>query len=178
MTSGAHITIETLTDGSHVLVRPIQPTDVELERRFIEELSPESRRYRFLCGMRSPSEALLRHLTQIDPARDAALIALADDGQDIREVGVARFSARPDGRADVAVTVSDDWRLRGLGTALLRRLIDLARQRGIAELVSVDPADNHPMRKFAESLGFSRNRDPEDATQVIHSLSLRARAPA
>jgi GNAT superfamily N-acetyltransferase len=178
MPSCGQIAIETLRDGSQVLVRPIQPTDVELERRFIEELSPESRRYRFLCGLRSPSDALLRQLTQIDEQRDAALIALTDHGDDIREVGAARFSVRPDGKADLAVTVSDDWRLRGLGTALVRRLIEVARQRGIAELVSVDPADNHPMHKFADSLGFGRTRDPEDATQVIHSLSLQARAPA
>ena len=45
---------ETLPDGSRVVIRPIRPTDVELERRFIEALSPEARRYRFGCGMRTP----------------------------------------------------------------------------------------------------------------------------
>src|SRR5688572_13240427 len=106
-----------LRDGSRVQIRPIRKTDVELERRFIEGLSPEARRYRFLCGMRTPSDALLHQLTDIDEQRDAALIALAGDAEPLREVGVARFSAVADGRAEVAVVVGDDWRLKGLGAA-------------------------------------------------------------
>lgn len=165
--------METLQDGSRVRIRSIQPSDVELERKFIEGLSPESRRYRFLCGMRTPSEALLKQLTDIDQQRDAALIALAGDGDGQREVGAARFSANADGLAEVAVVVSDDWRLRGLATLLMRRLIEVARSRGIQALFSVDPADNDGMRRFAASLGFERKADPGDATQVVHTLVLR-----
>lgn len=165
--------IEKLTDGSSVVVRPLLPSDVELERRFIEELSPESRRYRFLCGMRTPSDALLQQLTHIDERREAALIALAGPDGSQREVGAARFSANADGRAEVAVTISDDWRMRGLGTLLVRKLTEIARARGIRALVSVDPADNEAMRRFASSLGFERVTDPGDATQVIHTLALQ-----
>ena len=39
---------ETLSDGTHVLIRLIRSSDAELERAFIEHLSPESRRFRFL----------------------------------------------------------------------------------------------------------------------------------
>lgn len=164
---------ETLPDGSRVIVRPIRPDDIELERRFIEELSPEARRYRFLCGMLTPSDALLKQLTAIDQTRDAALIALDGSASTPREIGAARFSATADGRAEVAVTVSDDWRLRGVGTLLMRRLIDVARDRGIHALFSVDPADNESMRRFAGALGFDRRPNPEDATQVVHTLLLQ-----
>jgi GNAT superfamily N-acetyltransferase len=166
---------QTLRDGSRVVIRPIRKTDVELERRFIEDLSPESRRYRFLCGMRTPSDALLRQLTDIDERRDAALIALSGEADEQREVGAARFSATPDGRAEVAVTVSDDWRMKGLGSTLMTQLIELARDRGITALYSVDPADNDAMRRFGKALGFERAADPEDATQVIHTLRLQPR---
>jgi GNAT superfamily N-acetyltransferase len=123
--------------------------------------------------MRSPSDALLKQLTQIDEGREAALIALTGDAGNPREVGVARFSATPDGRAEVAVTVSDDWRLRGLGTALMQRLIEVARSRGIRALFSIDPASNEAMARFARSLGFERTPDPADATQVVHTLVLQ-----
>src|SRR5688500_16993203 len=128
--------METLRDGSRVTIRPITKTDLELERRFIEELSPESRRSRFLYSIGTPSEALLKKLTDLDEQREAALIAVIDDGLHQREVGVARFSRTPDGRAEVAVTVSDDWQRRGLGTLLMKRLIELARLRGIRALYS------------------------------------------
>lgn len=167
----------TLRDGSHVSVRPISSDDIELERRFIEELSPQSRRYRFLGTMKTPGESLLRQLTDIDPGRDAALIAVIDEGGKEKEVGVARFSATSEGRAEVAVTVSDAWRQRGLATALMRRLIDVARDRGLVALYSVDAAENEPMRELASYLGFTRRTNPEDATQVIHTLDLTG-APA
>lgn len=171
MTTSPQTGMETLRDGSQVLIRTILRTDVELERRFIEGLSPEARRYRFLCGMQTPSDALLRQLTDIDERRDVALIALAGTQAPV-EVGAARFSATPDGRAEVAVVVGDSWRLKGLGTTLVRRLTAIARQRGISELFSVDPADNEAMRRFATALGFERAPNPDDATQVIHSLRL------
>lgn len=164
---------ERLPDGSTVVIRAIQPSDVELERQFIEALSPESRRYRFLCGMQTPSDALLKQLTEIDEARDAALIAITGDGEPQRMVGVARFSLGADSRAEVAVTVSDDWRMRGLGTVLMRYLIRLAQRRGITTLYSTDPADNEAMHRFARSIGFSRKTNPDDLSQVIHTLSLR-----
>ena len=67
---------EVLRDGQSVLIREIRKQDLELERRFIERLSPTSRRFRFLGTLVSPSDNLLRQLVVLDPARDVALIAL------------------------------------------------------------------------------------------------------
>lgn len=164
--------METLRDGSRVTIRPISRNDIELERRFIEELSPEARRYRFLCGVGTPSEALLQKLTILDAEREAALIAVTGEHGKLREVGVARFSALPDRSAEVAVTVADDWRHRGLATLLMHRLTDIARARGIRSLFSVDSGANIPMRDLALHLGFHCRTDPQDATQVIYTLPL------
>lgn len=169
----ARMPITKLTDGTQVEIRPIRPTDMELERAFIASLSPEARRYRFLYTIGTPSDALLHRLTHLDEQRDAALIALHGSGADQKEIGVARFSATPDGLAEVAVTVGDDWRLRGVGTILMRQLIQIARARGIKALFSIDPADNDAMRRFAVALGFSRTPNPDDATQVIHTLEIQ-----
>jgi RimJ/RimL family protein N-acetyltransferase len=160
-----------MPDGKRISIRPIDSNDVELERRFITELSPESRRFRFLDTMTQPSESLLRQLTTIDAARDAALGAL--DPQSGRLVGVARFSADAAGRAELAIVISDDWQHRGLGSLLAHRIIELAQVRGIRELYSMDSDDNHVMRRFAHKLGFTRHIDPDDATQVIYSLNLQ-----
>ena len=165
-------TTDILRDGSCVTIRPLLRQDVELERRFIAALSPESRRYRFLCSMATPTEALLRQLTELDPQRDAALVALVQDQGGMREIGVARFSGVPGGKAEIAVTVSDEWQNKGLGTLLMKRLIDLARQRGIREFYSIDASGNRHMSELAAHLGFQRKTDPEDATQVIFTLRL------
>lgn len=168
--------MDTLRDGSQVTIRPICPEDIELERRFIEELSPAARRYRFLYTIASPSEALLRQLTTVDPEREAALIAVVEDGLHQREVGVARFNQQPDGRAETAVTVADDWQGRGLATLLLNRLIAVARERGVRALYSVDSGSNDGMRRLAAALGFRHGTDPDDPTQVIYTLPLEPAA--
>ncbi len=67
---------EKLRDGTRVLIRPIHASDVELERRFIEALSPESRRLRFLGQIGTPSPAPLAQLTNPDPRHDAAFASV------------------------------------------------------------------------------------------------------
>ena len=167
-----------LADGTRVVIRPIREDDVELERSFIEALSPASRRFRFLDTMRSPSEALLKQMTCIDHATDAAYIATIDvDGQE-REIGVARFCALPGGgqECEFAVTVADAWQLKGLGTLLVQRLIAVARSRGIVTMHSSDSAENASMRRFAEHLRFRHVRDPDDASRVLYSVDIAAAA--
>ncbi len=165
---------EKLRDGTTVLIRPIQPSDTELERHFIEALSPESRRLRFLGQIGTPSPALLAQLTHPDAKRDVAFVALIAAGTIKREIGVARFSAQPDGRScECAVTVSDDWRNRGLATLLMQHLIEVARRRGIESMYSIDAADNPAMDDLAAHLGFTCRPDPDNATQVVHTLDLK-----
>ena len=166
---------EVLNDGTHVLVRAIHPDDLELERRFIEALSPKSRRFRFLETMRVPSAALLKQMTVIDPLTDAAYVALLRTGAQATEIGVARFSAQADGQdCEFAVTVSDEWQNKGLGTLLMHRLIEVAKARGIKTMHSSDAADNTRMRQFADHLHFEHRRDPDDSTLILYSIDVRA----
>lgn len=165
---------ETLADGTHVFIRPISKGDAALERAFIKRLSPETRRMRFLGQLREPSDDLVRALTDIDYQRDMAFVALIDYKGKPREIGVSRYSTSPDGATcECAVTVSDEWQQKGLGTLLMRHLIDVARSRGIRSMMSLDSAGNLPMRDLAEFLGFERRTDPRDPSQVIHTLVLQ-----
>jgi GNAT superfamily N-acetyltransferase len=165
--------VEELRDGTRVLIRPIHAHDLELERRFIEALSPQSRRFRFLESMQTPSDALLRQLTVINPSTDVAYLAVVAAEVPEREIGVARFSARADGEdCEFAVTVSDAWQHKGLGTLLMKHLIEAARARGIRTMHSNDAKDNDLMRGFAEHLHFQHEPDPDEATQVRYSVNL------
>ncbi|WP_049620974.1 GNAT family N-acetyltransferase [Frateuria defendens] len=170
--SGDHW-IETLNDGSHVLVRPLREEDREREKRFIERLSANARHFRFLGEIREASPALLDQLMKVDYRWNMAFVALVHDNGELREVGVSRYSASDDHlHCECAVTVADDWRHRGLGVTLMRHLINVARKNGFRQMFSIDAAANEPMHELAEFLGFRCRRDPQDATQVIHSLDL------
>lgn len=163
---------QTLTDGTRVLIRPIEKEDAPLERAFIERLSPESRRHRFLGQMKS-SDDMIRRLTDIDYRRDMAFIALRHEAGEKKEIGVSRFYLSEDGTGcECAVAVSDEWQGRGLGYLLMRHLIEVARKRGIKRMFSIDSADNEQMRKLAASLGFERRVEHGYPSEVIHSLEL------
>lgn len=167
---------EQLRDGTRVLIRPIAASDLEIERRFIERLSPQSRRFRFL-GEINLSKQMLRRLTQPDPASEVAFIALIADGAQKTEIGVARYCTNADHTAsECAVAVSDDWHNKGLGTLLMRHLIEVARWHGVQRMYSIDAVDNVAMRDLAAFLGFKRKADPDDAHQVIHTLDLQTGA--
>ena len=162
-----------LRDGTQVTIRALHAQDGELERRFIEALSPQSRRFRFLETMSSPSEALLEQLTKLDPLTDVAYLAVVGTGTEEHEIGVARFSADA-GAADCefAITVSDEWQRKGLGAALMAHLVDAARARGIHEMHSADSSDNDSMRQFAAHLKFQKSHDPADARMMLYSVNL------
>ncbi|MBS0516360.1 MAG: N-acetyltransferase [Proteobacteria bacterium] len=164
---------EKLRDGTSVLIRPIAAGDTAIEREFIERLSPQSRRYRFLGEIATPSRALLDRLTHPDPAHEAAFVALIADGAHKREIGVARYCAdRDEHNCECAVVVADEWQGKGLATLLMRHLIEIARQRGYRRLYSIDARDNESMHTLADFLGFERQTDPNDSTQVLHRLDL------
>lgn len=164
---------ETLHDHSHVVIRHIVPQDREAERAFIEGLSDEARQMRFMGQVRHPSEATLDRFTRIDTKREAAFVAVTMEDAHELIVGVSRYSGDPDtGECECAVTVTDRWQNKGLGTLLMEHLIDVARTRGMKRMVSVDSVENVEMRDLAEHLGFTRRIDPEDATLVIHELVL------
>lgn len=165
---------ERLHDRSEVLVRPLSPLDRQEERRFIEGLSAESRRFRFLGQVASPSAELVSRLTDVDFEHDVAFAAIEhSDGRD-HIVGVARYSVDATGdNCECAVTVADAWREKGLGTVLMRHLIELARERGMRSMYSVDAVDNVDMRDLARFLGFQTHLDPEDPHLYVHRLDLQ-----
>jgi GNAT superfamily N-acetyltransferase len=165
--------IETLADGTRVLIRPLRPEDREREQAFIRRLSAGSRRNRFLGEIRDASPALLDQLMAVNHHNAMAFVALLHDNGELREVGISRYSADKEGkRCEFAVVVADDWRHRGLAVLLARHLIDVARREGFRVLYSVDLPENNEMRDLASYLGFSRETDPEDGHLVIHTLTL------
>lgn len=164
---------ETLRDGRQVLIRPIERQDARAEREFIEALAPGSRRARFLCQLNSPGEDMLEALTDVDYVNDVAFVAIDRQEDRDRIVGACRYAVDADREnCEAAIVVLDDWQGQGLGTAMMRRLIDVARDRGLRCMRSVDGAENAEMRDLARHLGFHAHPCRDDRSLVVHSLGL------
>jgi RimJ/RimL family protein N-acetyltransferase len=140
-----------LRDGSEVLIRPVRSTDAALLADGFSRFSPQSRWMRFLGGKNTLTVAELRYLTDVDHHDHEALGALDRAGD--RGVGIARYvrHTHDPQAAEIAITIADDWQRRGLGTELLARLSDRARQEGVRRFTALVAASNVPM------IGLLRN---------------------
>jgi acetyltransferase len=152
----------TLSDGTVLRVRPIRPEDAEIESEFVIGLSDSSRHFRFMSAMRELTPTMLARFTQIDYGRDMALVVLAE-GPPERQLGVARYSATPDGKScEFAIVLADAWQGRGLGRKLLSLLIDVARQQGLCRMEGYVLSNNRAMLALCEKLGFVPADEPGD----------------
>ncbi|HEX5128242.1 MAG TPA: GNAT family N-acetyltransferase, partial [Usitatibacter sp.] len=163
-----------LDRGEPVTIRPIRPEDARIETEFVEGLSAESRRLRFLSGLRHLTPAMLARFTQIDYDREMALIAVDESAGREREVAVARYIRLPDERScEFAIVVADEWQGRGLGVRLMQRLIAVARSRGLETMVGWVAAANPGMLHMLALLGFALEIDPEDPHVRRATLALQ-----
>jgi len=150
-----------IQSSMRVLIRPIRPTDEALYRGFLEKLSVEDIRFRFLSPRKEFSHSFVARFTQIDYARAMAFVALSEDQQDL--LGVARLAADPDYTcAEYAVIVRSDLKGRGLGWALMHHLIRYADSEGLRDLHGDVLAANERMLKMCRELGFDITADRED----------------
>jgi GNAT superfamily N-acetyltransferase len=90
-------------------------------------------------------------------------------------IGVANYAmcGKP-ATADVAVVVAHDDHLRGVGTALLGRLAQIARNNGIQHLVADVLAANHLMFKVLHDSGLHPQHKSYDNGVVHLDIDLAA----
>lgn len=162
-----------LKDGSFVLVRPVQTTDVPLMIDGFARLSPDGRRMRFLIGKNTLSTGELRYFTDMDHRDHEALGAL--DAGTGRGVGVARYIRDPDDIycAEVAITVVDEWQRRGLGSELMARLVQCARNVGIGRFTALVAADNVAVLALLRRMDADVELVSYDPHTVQYQVSLR-----
>ncbi len=162
-----------LVDGTRLTIRPIRPEDAANEREFVNGLSENSRYLRFMSVLKQITPKMLSRFTQIDYDREMALVALlpVDGGE--KQIGVARYVTYPDGRTcEFAVVVADDWHQKGIGRELMRRLIEVARDRGLERIEGLVLKNNQGMVGLASEMGFERMANPDDSKTVLVKLDL------
>ncbi len=162
-----------LMDGTRVTIRPIRPEDAVLEREFVDGLSERARYLRFGYHLKRITPEMLSRFTQIDYDREMALITLVGRPGSEKQIAVARYASYPDGRGcEFAIVVADEWQGRGLATELLRRLIEIARDRGLELMEGLVLRENENMIALAEDLGFERRAVPDDPELVLITMRL------
>ena len=148
------------TEGEERFIRPIKPVDEHLYQAFLDRLSPEDIRFRFLAPRKEFSHNFIARFTQIDYARAMAFVALDEEQEEL--LGIVRLAADPDyTRAEFGIIVRSDLKGRGLGWALMRHLIAYAQAEGLRDLYGDVLSTNDRMLRMCRALGFSIAPDAE-----------------
>jgi RimJ/RimL family protein N-acetyltransferase len=169
-----------LRDGGRLRVRPIRADDAGRLIALYDRLSRHTAYQRFFSIMRRLPPDWAHLLANVDYIRRLALVATADQSPDADILAVARYEPTNDpATAEVALVVQDGWQGRGLGTTLLRLLLDAARARGIARFRAYVLANNTRMLDlFARFTDVQERRFEEGVVELVFGSKACAARPA
>jgi acyl-CoA synthetase (NDP forming)/RimJ/RimL family protein N-acetyltransferase len=140
-----------LSDGRTIHIRPIRADDLSRMLELWDRLSPDTIRRRFFAPRRMDARQM-RYFTELDYEQRFALVAETGG----RIVGVARFDRYPDdpSTAEFAVLIEDAEQGRGIGTALLRALVEPALDLGVRRFVGEVLRENSAMLGVLQRAGL------------------------
>jgi acetyltransferase len=143
-----------LPSGLDLLIRPLRPDDEGALAEMLKHVTPEDIRLRFFNPRKTMDRALIARLTQLDYARDMAIVAL--NAADSAILGVVRLmgDANHD-QAEYAILVRSDQQHKGLGLELMRRIIGFAHSEGYQSLAGPVLSENEKMLALCKELGFA-----------------------
>jgi len=157
---------------AEVLIRPIRPEDEPAMVRFHATLSERSVYLRYFHMIPLDSRIAHERLTRIcfiDYQREMALVAERRDAitgeSEILAVGRLTRAHRGN-EAEFAVLISDKFQGRGLGTELVKRLIDIGRIEGLERITADILGENRYMIEICKALGFGLRYGVESVVQA------------
>jgi len=166
-----------LGDGAEIKIRPIRPEDEPLLVDFHNTLSERSVYLRYFHWMKLEQRTEHERLTRmcfIDYDRQMAFVAERNDpiNGDRQIVAVGRLvKSHMADEAELAVIVSDGFQRRGIGTGIVRQLVEFARAEKLQRLTAAMLFENRPMQKVFERLGF-RIQQGADSESIEAELIL------
>ena len=155
--------VERLRNGRKVEIRALQPNDADGLQEAIARMSSDSLYRRFFGPKRFFSDKEVAHFVNVDFINHVALVAVADAAI----VAGGRYFVVAPGAGEVAFAIVDEYQGQGIGTALLRHLIAIARRAGLKELTAYVLPDNRPMLSVFEKCGLHVRTQREDGAVKV-----------
>ena len=164
-----------MKDGTEVVIRPIRPEDEPLMVQFHGTLSDSSVYLRYFhmenLNSRVAHDRLIRKCF-IDYDREIALVADHTDSQTGKHeiLGVGRLTRqRLPQDSELGVLVSDNYQGLGLGTELVRRLVEIAHSEKIKHVTAHILSQNVSMLAMAKHFHFEivGEADPDSLVTML-----------
>lgn len=144
-----------IKSGESLFIRPIRPEDAPLLVQLFEDLSPRAIYFRFFSPLKQLPPSMLARFTQVDYDRSMALSAFIQDQGHEKMLGVARFIGDTNPKSvEFAVMIAEGWQGKGIGAELMKRLITIAKERGVKNIRGTVLAENTQMLALGKKMGF------------------------
>lgn len=162
--------VEPIRGESTVWIRLARPEDADAVAAMHERCSEQTRYQRYLTGVAEWREISLRHLT--GGHRGATLVVMNEEGAIVGLGNVFPDAPEDSHVAELAIIVEDGYQGCGIGTRLLRHMLELAERIGFKEVVAFVLAQNGEMLRVLEATPLVWTREIEQAV-----LTMRAPLP-
>jgi acetyltransferase len=153
-----YIVFDKLKNGVPLTLRPIRPEDEPLLIAFHRELSEKSLRLRYFEFISLSDRTAHDRLVRIcfnDYDRNMAVVAEVQEGETRKIIGIGRLiRSQGTNTADLKMVIADDYHNLGLGTQLMKHLIEIARAEHLGSIQATILSENEGMIKICKNLGF------------------------
>jgi RimJ/RimL family protein N-acetyltransferase len=159
---------ETLADGTRLRVRAARATDERAVHELLYAISRESAYQRYFTVREIHPRSEVLDFLDTDPRTSCALVA--ERSSDSTIIGIARYDLHGvSGMGELGIIVRDEWQHRGVGTALVHRLLEVGLAHGMKGLRADVLVGNAGMMALLRRFG-----PPEvsNADAGVHSVNL------
>ena len=156
--------LETLRGGRRVEIRALRPSDRDELKAAVARISSASLYRRFFGPKRHFTEKEVAYFVNVDFVTQVALVAVAGEREQPTIIGGGRYIVVEPGVAELAFAIIDQYQGLGLGAAMLRHLVAIARRAGLNALVASVLPDNRAMLTVFEHSGLGIRTRREQGT--------------
>ncbi len=172
MTATVEIAELKTRSGAVLAVRPVSGADEALLGEFFDRVSDEDRRFRFLTAHKHLTHEQLVPMVDVDHFRTESFVAFDEASGQV--VGHAMLACdNPLDTGEVAISVCQNWRGKGVGWALLDMLAEAAQRRGLRRVIAIEDRENHAAIELEREKGFVPHGVDGDPTLVMLEKTLR-----
>jgi acyl-CoA hydrolase/L-amino acid N-acyltransferase YncA len=158
----------TFKDRVEIFFRPIKPTDEAMMQELFYSLSEDSIYHRFFHRAQVMPHKKVQRFTTIDYQKDMAIVGVVEEEGRGKIIAVGRYALELESNmAEAALLVQDEWQGKGIGTWLLKYLIQIAKSRKIAGFKAQIMTDNRAPLHMAHKTGYTVETTLEDGIFLL-----------
>ncbi|HEY8277907.1 MAG TPA: GNAT family N-acetyltransferase [Methyloceanibacter sp.] len=172
-----YVASETLNDGTLVTVRAVRREDADAFLKAFKYLDRASVYRRFFTPKKELTDAELAQLTDVDFSRVVALLVTKQTREGEVVMGGGRYATdNPDsGQAEIAFVTDGNYRGLGIASHILRHLVQIAQDSGVASFEADVLAENQSMlavfRRSGLPMKFGRDGGVLHVTLALQPAS-------